>query len=79
MYNWAEICSELKDLEKRVDVKISRIFSENPTPFPDARIKAHDGAANNEFFQKLCELLSNQYFTSEITADYSYETLRKRL
>ena len=38
MYNWAEICSELKDLEKRVDAKISAIISENANPFPHARI-----------------------------------------
>lgn len=38
MYNWAEICSELKDVEKRVDAKIRKIFSENPTPFPHSRI-----------------------------------------
>lgn len=34
MYNWAAICSELKDLEKRVDSKINRIYSENPNPMP---------------------------------------------
>lgn len=39
MYNWAEVCSELKELEKRVDAKISRFFSENPTPFPHERVK----------------------------------------
>ncbi|MCE7054993.1 hypothetical protein LZF95_09935 [Algoriphagus sp. AGSA1] len=38
MYNWAEICSELKDLEKRVDAKIDAIISENANPFPHARI-----------------------------------------
>ncbi len=38
MYNWAEICSELKDLEKRVDAKIDTIISENANSFPHARI-----------------------------------------
>jgi hypothetical protein len=39
MYNWAEICSELKELEKRVDLKISRISDENPNPIPHERIR----------------------------------------
>lgn len=38
MYNWAAICSELKDLEKQVDSKISRLYSENPHPLPHNRI-----------------------------------------
>jgi hypothetical protein len=32
MNNWAQICSELKALEKKVDLKIARIYSENPYP-----------------------------------------------
>tara|TARA_R110002020_G_scaffold35892_6_gene108108 strand:+ start:140 stop:424 length:285 start_codon:yes stop_codon:yes gene_type:complete len=38
MYNWAGICSELKDVEKRVDAKISRIYIEHPNPIPYDRI-----------------------------------------
>lgn len=39
MYNWAEICSELKELEKRVDAKISRIVMSDPDPFPFDRFQ----------------------------------------
>lgn len=39
MHNWAEICSELKDLEKRVDSKMKRLVSENPDPFPFDRLQ----------------------------------------
>ncbi|TXE01844.1 hypothetical protein [Algoriphagus aquimarinus] len=38
MYNWAAICSELKDMEKRVEAKLSRIYSDNPNPIPYERI-----------------------------------------
>ena len=38
MYNWAAICSELKEVEKRVEAKISRIYLENPNPIPYDRI-----------------------------------------
>ena len=38
MYNWAGICSELKDVEKRVDAKISRIYVEHPNPIRYDRI-----------------------------------------
>jgi hypothetical protein len=33
MHNRAEICSDLKDLEKRVDIKVSLILSPDPFPF----------------------------------------------
>ncbi len=39
MHNWAEICSELKDLEKRVDIKVSLILSTDPDPFPFDRLQ----------------------------------------
>ena len=39
MHNWAEICSELKDLEKRVDIKVGLILSTNPDPFPFDRLQ----------------------------------------
>lgn len=39
MYNWAAICSELKDLEKRVDDKMTRLISEDPDPFPFDRLQ----------------------------------------
>lgn len=41
MYNWAEICSELKDLEKRVDAKLDRLYTgqEFRYPTPIDRIK----------------------------------------
>ena len=38
MYNWAGIWSELKDVKKRVDAKISRIYVEHPNPIPYDRI-----------------------------------------
>jgi len=39
MHNWAEICSELKDLEKRVDIIVSLILSTDPDPFPFDRFQ----------------------------------------
>ncbi|MEP0710883.1 MAG: hypothetical protein ABJ333_18065 [Algoriphagus sp.] len=46
MYNWAEICSELKGIEKRVEIKVSLIISTNPDPFPFDRLKkAHEIAS----------------------------------
>ncbi len=39
MYNWADICSELKELEKRVDTKMNRIISLSANPFPYDRLK----------------------------------------
>lgn len=39
MHNWAELCSELKDLEKRVDIKVSLILSTDPDPFPFDRLQ----------------------------------------
>ena len=34
MYNWAEICSELKDLEKRVDTKLDRLYTIKEFRYP---------------------------------------------
>lgn len=39
MHDWAELCSELKDLEKRVDIKVSLILSTDPDPFPFDRLQ----------------------------------------
>lgn len=40
MYNWADICSELKVLEKRVGDKMGHLISGNPDPFPFDRLQA---------------------------------------
>jgi|GEM_PF-3547836 len=39
MYNWAEICSELKDLEKNSEKKIESIRAANRYPMPYDRLK----------------------------------------
>ncbi|WP_339880779.1 hypothetical protein [uncultured Algoriphagus sp.] len=39
MYNWADLCSELKELEKRVDTKMNRIISVSANTFPYDRLK----------------------------------------
>jgi hypothetical protein len=39
MYNWAEICSELKELEKWIEAKVSLIISKDPDPFTYDRIQ----------------------------------------
>lgn len=39
MYNWADICSELKDLEKNAEVKLDKIRISNPYPIPYNRLK----------------------------------------
>ncbi|TXE13460.1 hypothetical protein [Algoriphagus aquimarinus] len=39
MYNWADLCSELKELEKRVDTKMNCIISVSANPFPYERLK----------------------------------------
>lgn len=39
MYNWADLCSELKELEKRVDTKMNRIISVSANLFPYDRLK----------------------------------------
>ncbi|TXE13451.1 hypothetical protein [Algoriphagus aquimarinus] len=31
MYNWAEICSELKDLEKKAEEKLDKLRFESPS------------------------------------------------
>ena len=31
MYNWAEICSELKVLEKKAEVKLEKLMFESPS------------------------------------------------
>ncbi len=39
MYNWAEICSELKGLEKNAEMKLDKIRSANRYPIPYDRLK----------------------------------------
>ncbi|MCE7053904.1 hypothetical protein LZF95_04375 [Algoriphagus sp. AGSA1] len=39
MYNWAEICSELKALEKRAEEKLDKIMFSTPYPTPYDRLR----------------------------------------
>lgn len=39
MYNWAEICSELKQLEKKAEVKLDKIRFSIPDPIPYDRLR----------------------------------------
>ncbi|WP_339750697.1 hypothetical protein [Algoriphagus aquimarinus] len=39
MYNWAEICSELKELEKNAEIKLEKLRFSNPYPLPYDRLK----------------------------------------
>ncbi|MDR7131630.1 hypothetical protein J2X69_003994 [Algoriphagus sp. 4150] len=39
MYNWAEICSELKQLEKKAEEKLDKIRFSTPYPIPYDRLR----------------------------------------
>lgn len=39
MYNWAEVCSELKQLEKKDEEKLHKIMFSTPDPIPYDRLR----------------------------------------